>query len=1029
MKASSLALGLLVALALSALCHGLGTIYINKIVPNDGTTAVTVEKVQFQNNMMMVDNMAGLNSPGGKSQGVYIEDVNFVRGNVFVPHDLTVDQVATFTGALHADGSLTADAAPTTGNSFSVEDNSGLTTILGQTNANGGIAVNNDTFTVEDNTGRTTIKSALLRPNGDTLVRTNLFKISGKDGSITSKGEVDVQKDVILGTSTAETRYITRVPSTSTAPGMAGKERLMSLIGQNGISQGGSLVLSPGVPTGALGETQFVNGKIVVGRASNDDLTLDRQSVAAAAGSTTYDGQSSVDADSQGGDMLLTAGSGATTGDLLLRVGQNVNSRLLNGEILLGSDASDLMVRRLPLTRQQDARTLFMRGQAQPATAPVGNGGKISFKAGDGFADKRPGDVVLTPGHSAPGTRLRIRLGDAVLNTAKPGYSTDTNTDLYVTRAATTSDAGEGTTLTPSSRTNFKGQSSYQGTGGAITFRAGDASVNRFDLSTFTGGSLSLTTGKWSGPVVTKTPYISHIYWGRTTQELAIRRYNSTLTSGTATTISGQNVVTTIATGYGGDLQFFAGTSTATGTLKRAGDITIRTPDATINDVGGGGNVALSTPSFVFVSAGKGVAGGDVTIQSGSGTTAGDIELTAVTNTNNIASGTNEILSPSFTTTQPISYNPTGTGPKFNGVVAVRGASRLSLEEVDFKVTSAASTTPRPVLFLRKNVATTSLIFQRTTGADTNTLQVPCDLSDSTTLTPTGCTKVASTDTHLQVTVPVDTPTAFQPTYTTLNAAGRVQLEPLRADAFPYHHIFRYVPSPGTALPTGTVFDTILAPRYDGKAFHMNDAVTTNLYHLNALPRFSLIAPAIQRHQFYDPPVTDAETLSKLAGSGTPPITQFKNFPANTKISARSPAIPIPPYNVFQGATTPQGRSTSDTSLPFPEGIATDGLAYAKSKTEKSYRGILFDLALNMNRVICALHNIGLIQANEDAFWQTGGGVTLPAPRNGGVIPGLIPKNARCDPTPLRLLSYLANSNTYYTTTTAGKFLAPVYTA
>ena len=713
----------------------LGTIYINKIVGNDDQQSVNIEQVNFAKNVVKLDNMFGLSTPGGKTQGTYVEDTEMVRGDMFIPHNLVVDRTATVSGRLNFNGGLYADALPLPGYSFSVAKDTGITTILGVTNPNGGINVRNGLFTVEANTGRTTIASALLRPNGDTLVQNTLFKISAVDGSVTTKGETDVQKDLILGSTTNEDRYVTRVPSVSTAnPGKSGSERQMIVKGQDGISTGGDLVFQPGYPTSAHGS--LTAGSIVLGRGglSADLLTITRTTVSPAAGTTTLAGQN---ASTRGGDLMFVSGSSAPTASpstLYLQVGANL-ANANNGQILLGTSANaDLTVRRNPLTYAASATRTWIKGQS---VVPTGgqNGGKLVLQAGNPAFDLRPGNIVLAPGTNPIGGLGRIKLGDSIANPLNPLWSTvQQGLALYVTRQATTSDAGQqvgaagpGFPLSTASRTNFQGQASRQARGGSISFVCGNSAVNRFDLTNVNGANLYLTNGA-SSPSSPANP--RRIYWGRDTQPLSIKRDDNQFATATSTTLRGQVITknTNANDGFGGSFYLTSGTGSPAN-----GDISLRAADSVGNEIGGidtssaagNGNAIIQTGSSIFVSAGGShqlVApfnaigqGGNIQITAGSGrynggsivmaATAGTA-ITPITATTPISNGQ---LTPNGLGT--LSYVPGAANSVFTGLVIVTGASRMQLQEVDFQVNQAPgnpgnSVTPRPVFSLtQKNPA------------------------------------------------------------------------------------------------------------------------------------------------------------------------------------------------------------------------------------------------------------------------------------------------------------------------------------
>ena len=599
-----LSIAMLVALLVGGSMQ-LGTLWVNQITGNTDTNYVLVEQVRIDNDTMYVDFVNQLGT-----SGVSIEQTNFLQGNVHIPVNLTVDQTGTVSGVLNANGGIYADDAINGGYSFSVQDNTGITTIEGVLNPNGGINVDQGLFTVST-TGETVISTAPLRPNGGIDSNYGQFTVSPVDGSVLTQGQLNVQQDVVLGTSTEEDRYVRRVPTTAATGGNT------IIKGQDGIVIGGNVVLLPGYAS--IGTN---HGQVVFGRSSPDNLLITRSATSAAVGGQTqFFGQSSTTG--QGGDLYLRAGAATnaagTGGNLWLIPGYSLQGGV-NGDIVLGgsNDASqpefDLTVRR-PDAPVLNAGTTTIAGQ----NALNGNGGDLVLAAGNGagggiqgVTGPFGGDVVLLPG-VATNTYGNIVLGR------------NDNDELYVTRAPSISDAGA---------TYFKGQDSSLGQGGDVRIIAGNAATdpaaNTATAPAQNGGDIHLVTG-----LAANNGAPGVVYWGVMTQPLEVRRETSpALTQGVSTTIFGQNSL--IA--RGGDLNLLSGTGpTGSGNLvvqvpsvanARAGTITITAGDTdAVNGIGGAvsilaGNGLENTGGVVSLAAGTGATGGNIILQAGSGNTA-----------------------------------------------------------------------------------------------------------------------------------------------------------------------------------------------------------------------------------------------------------------------------------------------------------------------------------------------------------------------------------------------------------------------
>jgi hypothetical protein len=580
----------------------LGTLWVNQIWGNSDTRYVNIEDVRIDDNSVFVDFVNQLGS-----NGVTVEQTNLKAGSVKIPVNLNVDQTGTVSGAMYANGGIFADDGAG-GQSFTVEDNTGVTTIAGQLRPNGGINVDGGRFTVLPS-GETTIDTAVLRPNGGIDSNFGQFTVDPSDGSVLTKGQMTVSNDIVLGTNTEEDRAVRRVPAASRNGGNT------IIKGQDGIVTGGNLELLPGYAN--IGTN---HGQIVLGRAAADDLYVTRSDVATSGGKTILTGQTSTAA--RGGDLIVRAGSstGVNTagGNLVLVPGRSATSSS-NGDIILGgtNDDSlpefDLTVRRPDTTTLNAGSTTFM-GQ----TASAGNGGDIVIAGGNGKdagtvgpLGSFGGDVVLLPGVAA-NTYGKIVLGR------------NDNDELYVTRVASVGNAGA---------TYFKGQDSGLGNGGDMRIIAGDAAIDPAAASTMTpaqsGGDIHLMTGLSTNGA---TP--GSIYWGNEKQALEIRRETANDAAnviGTSTSIYGQNS----AAATGGSLTLQSGTG-KTG----SGNIMIQVPALT-------GNAATTRSGTISVLAGDsvGVKGGDIQIAAGNGVeTSGGVVSIMAGSTTGAGAGGNVIL-------------------------------------------------------------------------------------------------------------------------------------------------------------------------------------------------------------------------------------------------------------------------------------------------------------------------------------------------------------------------------------------------
>lgn len=586
---------------------GLGTMWVNNIIGNDDFQKVQIEEVIFDDNLILMDFGFGLESPGGKTEGTYIEDTNVLAGSMSIPVNLLVEKIGTVRGLLNFNGGLRADDGDG-GVSFSVDNDIGTTYVKGVTNPNGGINVQNGAFFVEDDTGRTTIRDALLRPNGPTIVGANLFTVSEVDGAVHTLGSFTVEKDIILGTDDGNDREVTRQATGPSNPGQT------FLKGQDASEQGGNLVFQPGFATGE--DDVIAPGAIVLGAPGSDDfpltgdlLTITRGDVDVDAGVTTYRGQDSFQ---DGGSIVFTAGSTGVAGENGANVEivpgiapvDNPLSTGDMGDIVLGFGNYDAVVRRPGLSTTQGGSNTYFVGQdvSSFGTAP----GDVYLRAGNPGGSSPAGNVFLQPGQGSPS-------GDILLGRAEPD-------DINVFRQTPTGAFISGSTT-------FRGQSSGRSHGGSIHFEAGDAST-QVALFPFNGGNLVLLPGSDSPGVLSP---VGDIIVGQVDENLTYVRPSRSTARGTSTTLVGTDTSVTndagdveLHTGWGelksGDLSILG--SDGYGLSQRAGDIRIEIEPTSTNAASlrlWAGFSNGTKGSTVEIEAGSGGSGGNLIITGGSG--------------------------------------------------------------------------------------------------------------------------------------------------------------------------------------------------------------------------------------------------------------------------------------------------------------------------------------------------------------------------------------------------------------------------
>lgn len=634
-------LSLLVVALLVASTMQLGTIYVNIINGNldlvTGEQKVTIEQVIIDDDTIFVDFIGELETVGtGGGSGTVIEDTLFKDGSTFIPKNLDVGEVATISGRLIPNGGIRADSLFEDFPSFTVDDDTGVTTLLGILFQNDNINADDGLFFVDGETGETTIQG-LTRPDGGISVLTDVFEVISDTGDVFVSANLLVEKDIVFVNPTITDSGIYRVDSF-----LNGGDTYIR--GQNAASYGGNLVLSPGYGSGTItnnAEPFTFNGEILVGRDQPDDITVGRQNHVDGgdAGATVLSGQ---DAGGKGGSLYLESGRGQEgfgDGAIYLVPGGDPE---ISGDIILGQtdthvSASTLRVARPTLFSGQDGGLTFIIGQ----DTTFGNtaGGDVTVRAGNGDL---PGNIFLLPGESDKnGDGGIIFIGDEV------------GAELFVSR-------GENT-IGSAGATRYQGQSSFNFDGGDVFIVAGKGGS---DTSTqYPGGDIFLTPGS---PAAGEKA--GAIYWGSNDADLVVSRQDAVNTAGFRLVIAGQDSISTAP--VAGPLTVIAGSST---TLN-GGDLYLVGGDG--NFVGGdiqiGGGVTVLAAN---------TQGGDVTISAG-----GDSAETVDGGDITIAAGTGTFPGTLFIE----------SGDSLNlGSVSVTGVTDFALEAADFIfIQNSAATTP-----------------------------------------------------------------------------------------------------------------------------------------------------------------------------------------------------------------------------------------------------------------------------------------------------------------------------------------------
>ena len=597
----------------------------------------------FTEDEIILDFINGLQGDGtGYGAGTYVEGSNNNLGSLTIPGNLHVKGTGTVDGWTYANGGIYCDDMVDTDDdtdeityhtlyddddsrilkndddtldddvfdySFTVEDNTGVTTVVGIIYPNGGIKVGDDLFTVQDDTGRTDVQG-LTRPDGGIQVNhnninngQNIYWSVRTDGYLFARGNVSVEQDFYLGSDKSELRFFERFPRTSTGTGLRGASTTYH--GQDAAEVGGNLVLVPGFGTGEFAFHE--NGAIYLGRVGRaDDFIIQRQALDANyandeyfldGGQTIFSGQ---DSSANGGTLRISAGdaTGAFTGgDIILAtgLGNTVSTidptgaggaGLINGNIILGPAGFspdygqrlnfDLHITRPPITDASDAGDTIILGQLTRSDNTVA--GDLIFTAGDG-SDKG-GDLYLQPGEARD---------SALLATENQGIiyvgGFEDNEDLLITRFSRSIAGTPGNLY-------LTGQNSVDGNGGDIYFVTGGGPSSELLAAVL---HLQVGSGVGSGGRIIWDTQLANANFP---DDLYIKR-EPNLNAGTSTTIQGQT--NTAVTDNGGNVDINAGDGFTFG--------------GSVNFFGGKGH---------------GNNGGSINVAAGTGSaSAGDISITA----------------------------------------------------------------------------------------------------------------------------------------------------------------------------------------------------------------------------------------------------------------------------------------------------------------------------------------------------------------------------------------------------------------
>merc|ERR1712137_1085360 len=563
-----------------------GILFVHEIVANYDTGTVQIEDSFVEDRTLRIDLIEEWSGDGVRSEGIFFND-----GDVILADDFVVNPPTVFPNRVNANGGTYADGGLEDFSSFTVEDDTGRTSVRGVIYVEGGI------FTPAGGNGETTIRDADLNANGGINVNDGSFTV-GPDGALFTASTLNVQGTIFLGDNSTQDRFVQRV---YTADQIGGNTIISA---QDGTSSGGNLLIVPGSATDCEDPdgdafTSCSDGDIFLGRQTNDNIEVTRPVVSGAGAQTTYNGQDSITGDGGGGDLILIPGQ-ASAGN--------------HGKILLGTDSSSTAAA-FPIDIQRpDLLT--------------GNGGATVIQ-GQNTQSGPAGDLYIVSGQSpGAGAPLYLIPGDANQdfgNNEEQGsiiFGTSMAADLMITRSPSSGSGGD---------TLLEGQvAASEDAGGDLYIAAGDSNGNG------NGGDLVLRPGF--------TPYTpgqfgvpqGQIFLGDQVDDLLITR-EARDGGGLDTVIVGQ----TGQASQGGDLFFYSGEGATSG-----GDVTVRGGNSPIDNTlsfAVGGSVILQSSDAaidggsIFILAGEDTqaagANGDITITTGDAASAtsvaGDIRFNA----------------------------------------------------------------------------------------------------------------------------------------------------------------------------------------------------------------------------------------------------------------------------------------------------------------------------------------------------------------------------------------------------------------
>jgi len=596
-----------------------GILFVHEIVANYDTRTVQIEDSIVEDRTLYVDVIEEWNGDGVRSEGIFFND-----GDVVLADDFIVNPPTVFPNRVNANGGIYADGGLEDFSSFTVEDDTGRTSVRGIIFVEGGIFTPGDAFTVAGEDGETTVRDADLNANGGINVNDGSFTVS-PDGELFTASTLNVQGTVFLGDNSTQDRYVRRVFTAA----QQGGDTIISA--QTGTSSGGNLLIVPGIATDCQDPsgdafTACNDGSIFLGRQTNDNIEVTRPTASGSAARTTYNGQDSINGD--GGDILFNAGDSTGDGiggDIILIPGQASNGN--HGKIYLGTDSSNAAAS-FPL-------------EIQRPDLVSGNGGDTIIQ-GQNTQSGPAGDLYILSGQSTglQGAPLYLIPGDANQdfdNNEEQGdivFGSSMAADLLITRDPSINTGG--TTL-------LSGQNSDDGNGGDLFLAAGDSGGNG------NGGDLILRPGF--------TPYTpgefgvpqGQIYLGDQVDNLLITREPRD-GGGLDTVISGQ----VGKASQGGDLFFYGGSGASNGgdltvqggnspfeegdtlSFKVGGSVITQAADAAIDGgsiyiLAGDDSAADTANGEITISTGTAAAttsvAGDIRFNAGSGDTLGSVVI------------------------------------------------------------------------------------------------------------------------------------------------------------------------------------------------------------------------------------------------------------------------------------------------------------------------------------------------------------------------------------------------------------------